>query len=58
MSVEERIRYLLRAALRAEYEGDSRVARTLRRMAEEARPAAVGARSPLLPVAGMECCPE
>jgi hypothetical protein len=36
MSVEERIRFLLRAALRAEGEGDRKVARALRRMAEEA----------------------
>lgn len=58
MSVEERIRYLLRAALRAEGEGDSRVATTLRRMAEEARPLVGGARTPVLDAAGMECCPE
>ena len=40
MSIEERIRYLLRAASRAEVEGDDKVARALRRMAEEAVPAA------------------
>lgn len=38
MNVEERVRYLLRAALRAEGEGDRQVARALRRMAEEALP--------------------
>lgn len=38
MSVEDRIRYLLRAALRAEREGSERAARSLRRMAEDARP--------------------
>lgn len=40
MSAETRIRYLLQAATRAEEEGDVRVARLYRRMAEEARPAA------------------
>lgn len=35
---QEKIRYLLRAALRAEGEGDRRVAETLRRMAAEAMP--------------------
>jgi len=38
MSVEDRIRYMLRAATRAEDEGDSRLARLYRRMAEEAQP--------------------
>jgi len=38
MTMEERIGYLLRAASRAEDEGDPRVALALRRMAEEARP--------------------
>ena len=37
MSVERRIEYLLGAALRADQEGDGRTARSLRRMAEEAR---------------------
>jgi hypothetical protein len=37
MSAEKRIQYLLGAALRADNEGDGRTARTLRRMAEEAR---------------------
>jgi hypothetical protein len=38
MSMEQRIRYLLAAALRADEEGDARTARILRRMAEESRP--------------------
>ncbi len=38
MSMDERIRFLLRAATRAEGEGDQRIARIFRRMAEEARP--------------------
>jgi hypothetical protein len=42
MSVEERIGYLLRAAARAEGRGDLRVAGTVRRMAEDARPLRVG----------------
>ena len=38
MSLEQRIRYLLAAALRADAEGDARTARILRRMAQEAQP--------------------
>ncbi|GMV05814.1 MAG: hypothetical protein AMXMBFR53_20910 [Gemmatimonadota bacterium] len=38
MSVDERVGILLRAATRAEGEGDERVARILRRRAEESRP--------------------
>ena len=38
MSMEQRIRYLLGAALRADEEGDARTARILRRMAEESQP--------------------
>ena len=38
MTMDERIRFLLRAATRAEGEGDERVARNFRRMAEDARP--------------------
>ncbi len=38
MSMEQRIRYLLGAALRADEEGDARTARILRRMAQEAQP--------------------
>lgn len=36
MAVEERVRYLLRAACRAEDEGDKKVARSLRCMAKDA----------------------
>jgi hypothetical protein len=42
MSMDERISFLLRAAIRAEGEGESRVARNLRRMAEEVRPLDMG----------------
>jgi len=38
MSMDERIRFLLRAATRAEGEGDQRIARIFRRVAEDARP--------------------
>jgi len=38
MSVEQRMEYLLRAALRAERDGDHHIARSLRRMAEDIRP--------------------
>ena len=38
MRVDERIRFLLRTALRAEGEGDLRVAERFRRMADELRP--------------------
>lgn len=38
MSVDEKVRMLLRAAARAEGEGDVRVARIFRRRAEDARP--------------------
>lgn len=58
MKIEERIRYLLRASLRAEGEGNQRVAATLRRMAEEARPAGEALSTRTLELAGMECCPE
>jgi len=37
ISVEERVRYLMKVALRAEGEGEHRIARSFRRMAEEAR---------------------
>jgi len=37
ISVEERIRYLMKVALQAEGEGEHRIARSFRRMAEEAR---------------------
>jgi len=39
MTVDERIRFLLRTALRAEEEGDLRVAGIFRRMAEDMRSA-------------------
>jgi hypothetical protein len=42
MSVDEKIRILLRAAARAEGVGDDRVARIFRRRAEEARPMDMG----------------
>ena len=38
MNVEERVRYLLRAATRAEGEGNLQIAHNFRRMAEEVRP--------------------
>jgi hypothetical protein len=38
MSIEQRVEYLLRAALRAERDGDHRVARSLRRMADDILP--------------------
>ena len=36
-NVDERIRFLLRTAIRAEGEGDLRIARIFRRMAEDLR---------------------
>lgn len=42
MSMEERIRFLLRVACRAEGEGNERAARLFRRMADEARPLEAG----------------
>lgn len=38
MRLEARLDYLLKAALRAERDGDTRLARVLRRMAEDIRP--------------------
>jgi hypothetical protein len=38
MRLDERLEYLLRAAMRAERNGDLRVAQALRRMAEDIRP--------------------
>lgn len=38
MSLEQRLEYLLKAATRAEMNGDFDVARSLRRMAEDFRP--------------------
>ena len=51
MSIEERIRHLLKAALRADEDGSDRIARTLRRMAHELRPLDVN-----LPPRLQECC--
>ena len=48
MNVEERIRFLLRTALRAEGEGDLKIARLFRRMAEDMRPM----ERAMVPVAG------
>lgn len=55
MVMEDRIRFLLRAASRAEDEGYRKVASTLRRMAEEARPLD-SMTGPLSPALGS--CPE
>jgi hypothetical protein len=49
MTPEERIRFLLRVATRAEGEGNHRAARAYRRMADEARPVEPGS---LLPSSG------
>ena len=49
MRIEERIRYLLRAAQRAEREGDSKAARLFRRMAEEMKPLEGSTSLPLRP---------
>lgn len=38
MNVEERIRFLVRTAIRAEGRGDERIADLFRRMAEDMRP--------------------
>lgn len=38
MSMEQRLEYLLRAAIRAERNGEYRIARSLRRMADDIRP--------------------
>jgi len=40
MAYEERIQYMLRAAARAEGQGDGKTARLFRRMAQDARPVA------------------
>jgi hypothetical protein len=37
MKVDERVRFLLRTAIRAEGQGDLRIARQFRRMAEDMR---------------------
>ena len=63
MMMEQRIRYLLSAALRADNEGDARTARTFRRMADEAREleGARRERTPdLVPVErpALDCCAD
>jgi hypothetical protein len=57
MTMDERIRFLLRAATRAEDEGNERVARNFRRMAEEARPIEGMGRDSVLCFPA-ECCFE
>lgn len=57
MKIEERVRYLLRLAHRAENEGDERVARAFRRMADEAKPLDAGRAVPALHPA-LGCCSE
>jgi hypothetical protein len=57
MTVEERIRFLLRAALRAEREGAARAARSLRLMAEQARPLEHST-LPLIVDSNVACCAE
>ena len=57
MTWEERMRYLLRAALRAESEGDRKVAETLRRMAREVVPLEISPPASTLDVA-VVCCSE
>lgn len=57
MSIEERIRFLMQAAVRAEQEGSDRVARSLRRMAEQARPLEADP-APALPDPSFLCCSE
>lgn len=46
MTPEERVRFLLRVATRAEGEGNHRTARAYRRMADEARPVEPGSLLP------------
>ncbi len=50
MSTESRVKHLLRAAERAEREGNARLARILRAMAEELRPADGGLSGSAMPV--------
>ena len=52
VNVDERIRFLLRAATRAEGEGDLRIARIFRRMAEDARPLDVALSPAIRPAYG------
>jgi hypothetical protein len=55
MTMEERIRFLLRIASRAEGEGNDRAASAFRRMAEEARPLDAGR---IMTVPSLGGCPE
>ncbi|MGD2121351.1 MAG: hypothetical protein PVJ76_06390 [Gemmatimonadota bacterium] len=48
MSIESRVNHLLRAAERADKEGNARMAAILRKMAEELRPASGTASGPPL----------
>ena len=54
--MDERIRHLLRVAARAEGEGDLRVARVFRRMAEDARIVTSGNSEPSMQNALGGCC--
>ena len=63
MMMEQRIRYLLSAAHRADVEGDARTARSFRRMAEEARELEVARRERKPDIAPLErplldCCAD
>lgn len=49
MSAESRVGFLLRAAERAEREGNERLAVSLRKMARELRPAETALKPPPLP---------
>ena len=57
MTWDQRVKYLLRAASRAEGEGDSRVAELFRRMAADAEPPESRITLPRM-TGRMECCPE
>ena len=50
MSTERRVEHLLRAAERAEREGNARLATILRAMAEELRPASGGGTGSILTI--------
>lgn len=49
MSVESRVEFLLRAATRADREGNAQLGVILRKMAEELRPAECGVPVPPIP---------
>jgi len=57
MTVDERIRFLLRTARRAEGDGEVRIARSFRRMAEEVRPLDVSRFVPPMHLTA-RCCAE